>query len=532
MAKKQKQPKIIDPNKPLRYVMYLRKSSEGEDAQAKSLPDQKAECQKYAMFHNLRVVEIIEESASAWISGNRPEFQRMIKGIKKGTYDGILAYHPDRLSRNMLEAGKIIDMLDSGEILSLKFPTLEVDSSGNGKLLLGILFTMAKNYTDHQSEVVQRGVDSNHAQGKSNGVEKWGYSRNIVTGYYEPNEHFELIRQGWIMRSEGSTLKEIVSFWKENNVKRTPIPSKRNKNPRTVYLKDKNQASRIFRDPFYYGILIQANKEKDLRIEYSAKFKPMISQDLYESVQEESNKKVKILSLPTPKSQKIFYPLRGFVICNECGRTMQVGASKGKKHKYLYYRCDDNKECSVKSIRAKHIFDPLYEILDRFKFTEAEYQEYKKHIGEISKKRVETLRTERKSLQGELNALKRKISVLNNQYIELDANAPKTVRDTLANKIDEADIRIEKIESRISDINNILVNADKIHLSKEEFFNTLKTLSQQMRNGDPRQKDILCRNLLLNTRIDNRKTPSFIWREPFDKIVKLSEIISGTRERT
>lgn len=108
MAKKQKQPKIIDPNKPLRYVMYLRKSSEGEDAQAKSLPDQKAECQKYAMFHNLRVVEIIEESASAWISGNRPEFQRMIKGIKKGTYDGILAYHPDRLSRNMLEAGKII----------------------------------------------------------------------------------------------------------------------------------------------------------------------------------------------------------------------------------------------------------------------------------------------------------------------------------------------------------------------------------------------------------------------------------------
>lgn len=156
---------------------------------------------------------------------------------------------------------------------------------------------------------------------------------------------------------------------------------------------------------------------------------------------------------------------------------MQVGASKGKKHKYLYYRCD-NKECSVKSIRAKHIFDPLYEILDRFKFTEAEYQEYKKHIGEISKKRVETLRTERKSLQGELNALKRKISVLNNQYIELDANAPKTVRDTLANKIDEADIRIEKIESRISDINNILVNADKIHLSKEEFLNTLKTLSQ------------------------------------------------------
>lgn len=531
MAKKQKQPRIINPNKPLRYAMYLRKSSEGEDAQAKSLPDQKAECFKYAQYHGLKVVEVIEESASAWVSGNRPEFQKMLKDIKQKKYEGILAYHPDRLSRNMLEAGKIIDMLDNGEILSLKFPTLEIDSSGNKKLLLGILFTMAKNYTDHQSEVVQRGVDSNHAQGKSNGVDKWGYSRNIVTGYYEPNEHFDLIKQGWMMRSEGSTLKEVVKFWKDNDVKRTSIPSKRNKTPRTVYLKEKNQASRIFRDPFYYGILIQADKEKDLRTEYSANFKPMVSQEMYELVQEESNKKRTRVDLPTPKTPNVFYPLRGMVICNQCGKTMAVGASKGKNKKYLYYRCD-NKECSVKSIRAKYIFDALYQTLDKFKFTDAEYNEYKKNIGENSKERIETLRTERKSLQGELNALKRNIEGLNHKYLELDKEAPKSLRESLALEIDTTDDRRVKIEKRISEISGILVDADKIYLSRDEFLNTLKLLPEQMRNGDSRQKDILCRNLFLNTRIDNQKTPSFIWREPFDQVVNLSIIISGTRERT
>ena len=72
----------------------------------------------------------------------------------------------------------------------------------------------------------------------------------------------------------------------------------------------------------------------------------------------------------------------------------------------------------------------------------------------------------------------------------------------------------------------------KIRISKDEFLNTLKKLAQQMRNGDARQKDILCRNLFLNTRIDNQKTPSFIWKEPFDQVVKLQEIIPGTRERT
>lgn len=532
MSKRRKKSKIIvDSNKPTKYVMYLRKSSEGEDAQAKSIPDQQAECFKYASFHNLDVVEVITESASAWISGNRPKFKEMIKNLKKGKYDGIIAYHPDRLSRNALEAGIVIDMFDAGEIKSLKFPTLEVENTGNGKLLLGILFTMSKNYTDHQSEVVQRGVSSNHAQGKSNGVEKWGYSRDVVTGYYIPNEHFEIIQKGWYMRAEGSTLNQVLDYWKQNDVKRTPSPSKRNKNPRTVHLHAKNQASRLFKDPFYYGIFIQANKEKDLRSDFSANFKPMISQEMYESIQEETNAKKAKINLPNPKGSKPFLPLRGLVVCNQCNKNMQVGASKGKKAKYLYFRCS-NKECPVKNIRAKYIFDALYEILDSFNFTEKEYREYTDYIGKNSAERVEALGTQRRSLQGELNALERKIKELNGQYLLLDDKAPESLRNELSKTIDKKYDRKITIEEEIQRIGSILVDADRIRLTKEEFLNTLKTLPQQMRNGDARQKDILCRNLLLNTRIDNQKTPSFIWREPFDQVVQLQEIMSGTREKT
>ena len=523
--------RIIDPTKPLRYVMYLRKSSEGEDAQAKSLPDQRAECYKYAKYHNLEIAEVIEESASAWTSGNRPKFKAMIKDIRKGKYDGILAYHPDRLSRNMLEAGKIIDLLDNGEILSLKFPTLEIENTGNGKLLLGILFTMAKSYTDHQSEVVQRGVDSNHAQGKSNGVEKWGYSRNIATGYYEPNDSFEAIKEGWNMRLEGHTLNDVIKFWKEKKVSRTPVVSKRNKNPRTVYLHDKNQASRIFKDPFYFGILIQAGKEKDLRTEYGANFKPMISEQDYETVQGMSeSKNRRLFKMPTIHS-KTFLPLRGMVICNNCESVMVVGASKGKTSKYLYYRCE-NKECPVKSIRAKYIFEPLYQILDSLEFSDKEYDEYSHYIGRNSEERINSLKIERRSLQSRLNAVERKIESLHKSYLSLSENSPESLRNKLASEIDGKDDEKISIQDRISEINEILVDADKIRISKDEFLNTLKKLAQQMRNGDARQKDILCRNLFLNTRIDNQKTPSFIWKEPFDQVVKLQEIISGTRERT
>lgn len=61
--------------KPLRYVIYARKSSEDVEAQAKSLPDQIADCEEYALRHNLKVVgKPIQESKSAKKSGNRPLF--------------------------------------------------------------------------------------------------------------------------------------------------------------------------------------------------------------------------------------------------------------------------------------------------------------------------------------------------------------------------------------------------------------------------------------------------------------------------
>ena len=98
--------------KPLRYVLYVRKSSEDAEAQAKSLPDQIADCKEYANNHGLLLVgEPIQESKSAKKSGNRPLFSQILKDIEKGKYDAILAWHPDRLSRNSLEAGMVVDMV-------------------------------------------------------------------------------------------------------------------------------------------------------------------------------------------------------------------------------------------------------------------------------------------------------------------------------------------------------------------------------------------------------------------------------------
>ncbi len=79
---------------------------------------------------------IIQESGSAKASGIRPKFRRMLERISKGELDGIITWHPDRLTRNMLEAGEIIDMLDNYILKDLKFVSHSFTNDPAGKMLL------------------------------------------------------------------------------------------------------------------------------------------------------------------------------------------------------------------------------------------------------------------------------------------------------------------------------------------------------------------------------------------------------------
>ena len=159
-----------------RYCIYARRSSdEGSDKQTKSIPDQLKYCLEKAADEDIVVAEkdIFTESASAKKAGNRPIFDKMLSLIRKGEIDGIIAWHPDRLSPNILEGGIIIDLIDEGKIIDLKFCTHHFDNTAAGKMMLGILFAISKEYTDRLSVNVSRGHGTNLEKAISQGSYKW-----------------------------------------------------------------------------------------------------------------------------------------------------------------------------------------------------------------------------------------------------------------------------------------------------------------------------------------------------------------------
>ncbi len=158
-----------------KYVLYLRKSSKDKDKQVQSIKDQRKDCYQYAKREKIRIERIFEESQSAMISEGRDAFKEMMEEIKKGTYNSILAWHPDRLARNMKDAGEIIDLLDKKILMDLKFPSYTFVNNGSGKLALGVQFVLAKNYSDNLSVVTKRGNHKRFEDGEGIRSNKYGY---------------------------------------------------------------------------------------------------------------------------------------------------------------------------------------------------------------------------------------------------------------------------------------------------------------------------------------------------------------------
>jgi len=139
-----------------KFFIYARKSTDDKDRQIRSIEDQLAEVRELSTKLNLEIVDVLLEKKSAKKPG-RPIFNQMIERMEKGEASGILAWHPDRLARNMLDGGRIIHMVDAGLITQMKFCMIDFQPTSQGKFTLAMMFGMSKYYVDNLSENIRRG---------------------------------------------------------------------------------------------------------------------------------------------------------------------------------------------------------------------------------------------------------------------------------------------------------------------------------------------------------------------------------------
>ncbi len=166
------------PEKPpiiIRYCIYARKSMEAEERQALSIESQLSEMKVIADRDGLQVVCVKTEAHSAKSSGQRPVFKEMIEGLKQGTYNGILTWNADRLSRNAGDLGHLVDIMDKGLLLEIRTFGQTFSNSPSDKFLLMILCSQAKLENDNKAINVQRGLRARVESGLWPCVAPMGY---------------------------------------------------------------------------------------------------------------------------------------------------------------------------------------------------------------------------------------------------------------------------------------------------------------------------------------------------------------------
>lgn len=523
-----------------RYAIYTRKSTEGEERQAKSLGDQIIECNKLVESKKLTTLKSphspIQEKQSAKEPDIRPKFRQMLDDVKKGKFDGIVAWHPDRLARNMKEAGEIIDLLDKKIIKDLQFASFTFENDTAGKMLLGISFVLSKQYSDKLSDDVKRGIRNRSLEGKYLSKAKHGYYKDRNKNLRPDGNNFNIIQTAWQMRLEGITQVEIAKYVNNEKYERSEGVGDTKHIP--FHMTDK-VLSEIFQDTFYTGVLSYGQKNPTITdlTEVIADFVPMVSVDEFMKLNKlkSISKTFQTKHRGLKNNVKADF-LRKTIFCGHCGNPMSAGVTtkKGKDGKvnYFFFRCD-TKDCKIKikdrtvkqNVRAKVVLDFVYQFLDQNSFgTKKAYNHYLEEMKVVCEKERRDLDSRRKSVQQLATALEERISQIRDLMVDLDKN-DKAVLDSFKVDLKTKSGTLKDYIKEIATIKEAQTQASKAIIAYSDFielFNNLSTILRETKTMEG--KDQIIRKIFSNFTLEDKKVASYQLNPPFDVFVKKSNI--------
>ncbi len=343
----------MEKDQPIRYCLYARKSSESDERQAMSIDSQLKEMAELAQSLGLNIVQIKQESHSAKLSGKRPVFLEMLDEIRKGEYNGILTWAPDRLSRNAGDLGSLVDLMDSKQLAHIKTHSQEFSNNPNEKFLLMILCSQAKLENDNRAINVKRGIRAKCERGWRPCMPPLGYYTRAGTGVERDiivdEERRPYLVQMFKLSAEGKGGRHIKQWLEDNGVK-----------TRTGNMIHLSMIYKMLKNTFYYGEFEYPAGSGNW---YKGNHEPLIDKKLFDRVQKQ---------LEVPQKSKWGgkeFPFRRFLTCGACGSGV-VGEEKFKKLKdgttrrHVYYHCSFKKDlnCKEKYVKEADIVSGLTEM--------------------------------------------------------------------------------------------------------------------------------------------------------------------------
>lgn len=347
----------------IKFYIYLRKSSESEERQIQSIERQADEVQKLVSQLNLHVVGIFQESRSAMAPYNRPEFTKMIKGIKAGKANGIICWHMSRLARNPLESGIVQQLLEDGKIQRIITKDREYTSADNA-IIFSVESSLATQYSKDLGRMVRSGTEKKVNMGIAPLKAPVGYLNTKLPEHgsnyiIKDPKRFDTVRRIWdLMLTETHSPAQILAIITTEMGLDVASGAQKKKigiSRATLY--------RILTNPFYAGMFLFKSKL------HKGVHPAMITLSEYNKVQEMLGRTGR------PRPQKKTFAYTGMMICPGCGSAITATEkikrmqATGFNKSYIYYYCTNRKvgaNCTLREpIRLDELEEQIQEELSK-----------------------------------------------------------------------------------------------------------------------------------------------------------------------
>lgn len=166
-----------------RAIVYCRISEDREESFG-GVDNQEGMCLRLAEELGWHVVRIYVENDTSAASGKRrPEYDNMLRDLRSGVADAVLAAHPDRLHRRPIELEEFINLCEEKGVVIRTRHAGEMDlNTASGRLVARMLGAAARAEVDRMIERGRDHKDKMAADGKwRGGPRPYGFEPDGVT---------------------------------------------------------------------------------------------------------------------------------------------------------------------------------------------------------------------------------------------------------------------------------------------------------------------------------------------------------------
>ena len=322
--------------------VYIRVSTEDQAREGFSLGEQEEKLLQLCKFKELEVYKVYKDAGiSAKDMEHRPQFQEMLKDMKEGKLNYIVAYKLDRITRSVRDLEELISVLEQYNCFLLCDRDDVNTSTANGRFFVRMLTVLSQLEIEIVSERTKFGLNGAIKSGHIPGQRPFGYKSAEDKRMVIDNATRPYIEKIFDMYLEGKSFQQIANYFKENN-----IYPKKNWKDTTI--------QKIIDNKIYMG-----DYEENLEpIVYMNVVEPIISRAKWEECQRQKERNQRTYT--RDRVYTFFQRLK----CPNCSRIMKCKGSGGTKRKYMYYTCE---HCHINfnEDHVEHLLnDFIYDLLE------------------------------------------------------------------------------------------------------------------------------------------------------------------------